>query len=66
MDLSISGISAMQSAQLMASLSTKMAKVNLDNIKAEGGQIIDMIDAAAPATSSSPAGSKGTHLDTYA
>lgn len=66
MDLSISGISAMQSAQLLASVDTKMAKVSLDNMKAEGAQIIEMIDAAAPAPTPSPAGPKGGHLDTYA
>lgn len=68
MDLSISGISAMQTAQLMASLDTKMTKVGLDNMKAEGAQIIKMIDAAAPVSSPSPAGTgtKGTYVDSYA
>jgi hypothetical protein len=63
MEINASSISNMKQAQIQSEVSNKMAKTTLDTMKAEGAQILEMMESVPKP---SPTSVKGSVVDTRA
>ena len=63
MEINASSLSSMKQAQIQGEVSNRMAKKTLDTMKAEGAQILEMMESVPKP---SPTSLKGSVIDTKA